>query len=120
MAEAIVNSNLARTWQAFSTGIKPTGIVHPLAMSVLKEIGINHHGVSENVSEFQNQDFDLIVTVCDDAAENCPVWLRTGKQVHMPFPDPVKATGDNKYILSVFRQVRDDINLKIPQLLNKF
>ena len=61
--------------------------------------------------------FDLVVTVCDDAAENCPVWLGKGKRVHMGFPDPAKATGTDEQVLAAFRSVRDDIATRIPALL---
>jgi arsenate reductase len=120
MAEAIVNSEFPDEWQALSAGTRPAGYVHPLAIKVLEEIGIHHIGKSKSVTEHQNDDFDLVVTVCDSAAEECPVWLRSGQQVNLPFPDPAKATGDQEEIVSVFRQVRDDIKIKIPQLLNDF
>jgi len=61
-----------------------------------------------------------VVTVCDAAAENCPVWRGQGKRVHLGFPDPAKATGSDDEVLAVFRQVRDDIAQKIPALLKKW
>src|SRR5512136_886151 len=90
MAEAIVNARLAETWQAFSAGSKPTGFVHTKAIQALEEIGISHAGRSKSLDEFRGRDFDLIVTVCDSAAEECPVWLGKGKRVHRGFPDPAK------------------------------
>ena len=63
--------------------------------------------------DFRSVDFDLVVTVCDDAAENCPVWLGAGKKVHIGFPDPAKADGTEEEILAVFRAVRDDIREKV-------
>lgn len=115
MAEAIVNARLGETWQAFSAGTKPAGHVHPLAIAALAEIGIQHNGRSKLADEFRNMPFDLVVTVCDSAAEDCPVWLGKGKRIHHSFPDPAK-TGD----LQVFRQVREDIQREITGLLNSF
>ena len=117
LAEAIVNSKYSDGWRAFSAGTKPTGYVHPFALTVLEEIGISHQGWSKNVSQYHNQEFDLVVTVCDSAAEDCPVWLKPGRQIHLSFVDPAQFQGDEEFVLGKFRQVRDEINKKIPQLL---
>jgi len=120
VAEAIVNRELADSWQAFSAGTRPTGFIHPLALQVLTEIGIDHQGSSKNASEFTDQDFDLVVTVCDSAQEDCPVWLRANPQVHLSFEDPAAYQGDEESKLAKFRQVRDEITKKIPELLARF
>ena len=117
MAEAIVNARLADDWEAYSAGTQPAGYVHPLALRVLAEIGIEHAGRSKRADEYRDVPFDLVVTVCDDAAENCPVWLGRGRRVHLGFPDPAKATGSEEQVLAVFRQVRDDITARVGQLL---
>jgi arsenate reductase len=117
LAEAIVNARLAPEWQAFSAGTKPTGYVHPNALRALAEIGITHQGRSKSVDEFRGQAFDLVVTVCDSAAEECPVWLGQGKRVHQSFPDPAKATGSDAEVMAAFRAVRDDIAQRIPEVL---
>jgi arsenate reductase (thioredoxin) len=109
MAEAMVNAELAEEWQAFSAGTQPTGFIHPMALRVLEEIGIRHSGASKSVDIFRHEPFDLVITVCDDAAENCPVWLGKGKKVHFGFPDPAKVTGSEAEILTAFRKVRDDM-----------
>ena len=119
MAEAIVNTRLGDSWQAVSAGTKPAGYVHPKALEALSEIGIQHAGSSKRVDEFQNVDFDLVVTVCDSAAEECPVWIGKGKRAHHSFPDPAKAEGTNDEIMNVFRIVRDDIEKEMIQLLNE-
>ena len=119
MAEAIVNAQPGEQWEAFSAGTAPAGFVHPAALQVLQEIGIEHHGYSKSVQDFRSVDFDLVVTVCDDAAENCPVWLGAGKKVHIGFPDPAKADGSEEEILAVFRAVRDDIREKVVKLLGE-
>jgi arsenate reductase len=119
MAEAITNAKLADTWRAFSAGTKPAGYVHPLAVKILKEIGINHLGRSKDVTQYFDQEFDLVVTVCDSAAEDCPTWLKPDRQIHLSFVDPAKIEGDDEYVLGKFREVRDEIGSKIPQLLGE-
>jgi arsenate reductase len=119
MAEAIVNARLSNDWRAFSAGTVPAGYVHPKAIQVLDEIGIAHQGQSKSVNRFRDMEFDLVVTVCDDAAENCPVWLGKGKRVHLGFPDPAKAQGTDEEQLAVFRSVRDAIAQKVPELLGQ-
>lgn len=117
IAEAVVNHDLAGHWKAYSAGTQPAGYVHPLAVKVLAEIGINHQGESKSTEQFRGLPLDVVITVCDDAAENCPVWLGSGKKVHIGFPDPAKAVGSDKHILAAFRAVRDDIREKIVQYL---
>ncbi len=120
LAEAIVNARLGDEWQAYSAGTKPAGHVHPNALRVLAEIGIEHPGRSKSVQEYRGQPFDLVVTVCDAAAEDCPLWLGQGQRVHLGFPDPAKATGTEAEILTAFRRVRDDIGEQIPGLLRRW
>lgn len=119
IAEAIVNTRLAGTWQAYSAGTQPAGYVHHKAIQVLSEIGIRHEGRSKSVDELRGVDFDLVVTVCDSAAEECPLWLGPGIRVHHSFPDPAKAAGSEEEVLEVFRQVRDAIAGQIPGLLSQ-
>ena len=115
MAEAIVNARLADRWHAVSAGTKPAGYAHPKALQALSEIGIHHEGRSKSADEFREADLDLVVTVCDSAAEECPVWLGKGKRTHHSFPDPA-LTDD----IHDFRNVRDDIEREIIGLLTKF
>ena len=117
IAEAIVNARFP-AWRAFSAGTRPAGYVHPLAVQVLSEIGIDHNGISKNVEIFRKDDFELVVTVCDDANEECPVWLGKGKRVHKSFRDPATVKGTEEEKLSVFREIRDEILKNIPELLN--
>ena len=116
-AEAIVHARLGDEWQAFSAGTKPAGYVHPRALQALAQMGIEHHGRSRHTDEFRDVPFDLVVTVCDDAAENCPVWLGQGKRVHLGFPDPANAVGSDEEMTAVFRQVRDDIARRVTALI---
>ena len=116
MAEAIVNARCPE-WRAFSAGTRPAGFVHPLAIRALREIGIEHTGSSKSVDQFRDEAFDLVVTVCDDANEECPVWLGKGRRVHEGFRDPARAEGTDEERLAVFRQVRSEMLEKIPPLL---
>jgi arsenate reductase len=117
MAEAIVNARLGDTWHAVSAGTAPTGYVHSLAVRALAEIGIEHTGRSKHVDEFRDESFDLVVTVCDLAAEECPLWLGPDRRVHLSFPDPAKASGAEEEVMAAFRRVRDDMAVEIPALL---
>lgn len=119
MAEAIVNARLGETWEAVSAGAKPAGYVHPKVLAALAEIEIQHEGWSKLADEFKGVDFDLVVTVCDSAAEECPVWLGKGKRVHHSFPDPAKAEGIDEEVMNVFRAVRDDIEKEMVKLLKE-
>jgi arsenate reductase len=118
MAEAIVNFDLGDAWEAFSAGTRPAGAIHPMALAVLAEAGIHHQGRSKSVDEFRQTEFDLIVTVCDSAAEECPVWLGKGKRLHVGFPDPARATGTDAQVMEVFRSVRDDIRRRVVSTLD--
>jgi arsenate reductase len=118
MAEAIVNWKLSDKWKAFSAGTKPAGYVHPLAIKVLEEIGIHHLGYSKDASQYFGQKFDLVITVCDSAAEDCPIWLSPGKQIHIPFIDPAKIEGDEQTRFTAFRMIREQIDEKIISYLN--
>ena len=121
MAEALVNARLGHTWQAFSAGTQPASEVHPLAVKALAEIGIGvaAGAVPKHLSVFVGQPFDLVVTVCDDAAENCPLWPGQGRREHVPFRDPVLAIGSEEERLDVYRQVRDEIAERLLALLIK-
>jgi arsenate reductase len=120
LAEAIVNARLSVEWHAVSAGTQPAGYVHPLAIRALAESGIKHHGESKHVDQFRTMPFDLVVTVCDSAAEECPIWLGQGKRVHSGFPDPAKTTGAEQEVMAVFRTVREDMLVKIPDLLLRY
>jgi arsenate reductase len=117
MAEAIVNARYP-AWKAYSAGTKPAGYVHSKAIQALAEIGIPHAGQSKQIDELPTKDFDLVVTVCDSAAEECPVWPGTaGRRVHHSFVDPAKAEGMDDEQMQVFRQVRSEMLEVIPELL---
>lgn len=117
LAEAIVNHFLSEQWQAYSAGTQPAGFIHPLVLKALEEIGIHHTGESKSVDRFWGKNFDVVITVCDDAAENCPVWLGKGNRVHIGFSDPALYEGSEDEKLIIFRRVRDEIRSGILDYL---
>lgn len=119
IAEALVNASLGAEWEAYSAGVRPGGAVSAKALQVLSEIGIDHRGRTKSPDEFRNVDFDLVVTLCDEAREECPLWLRGGKVVHLGFADPGDFTGSPEEVLQAFRDLRDEMGQKLPALLRK-
>ena len=119
MAEAIVNAHMRVRWEAQSAGTRPAGYVHPFAVQVLADIGIDHQGRTKSVEEMRDIPFDLVVTVCDAAAEECPLWLGTGRRIHLGFPDPAKTPGSDEDVRAAFRTVRDGMLHRIPALLQE-
>ncbi|MCY3707399.1 MAG: arsenate reductase ArsC [Caldilineaceae bacterium] len=108
MAEGLVNAYLGESWQAFSAGTAPSGMIHPLAVRAMAEIDIDiRDGETESVEDYRELHPDLVVTVCDSAAKNCPVWLGDEEVTHMPFDDPTKVIGSDSERISACRQVRD-------------
>ena len=119
MAEGLVNHFRGERWEAVSAGTKPSGYVHPLSIRALAELGIDISGNrSKPADEYRDAELDLVITVCDGAAKNCPVWLGQGRVVHIPFPDPAAATGSEDEQFSVFRQVRDGIRTRVFEVLD--
>lgn len=114
MAEGLVRHYLKKKWKAFSAGTEPTGEVHPLAIKAMAEIGIDISGYkSKPVDVYRKKRFEVVITVCDSAAEACPVWLGDGTVEHIGFPDPAEATGTEEEKMRLFRYVRDDIHRRI-------
>ncbi len=109
MAEGIMNTLYGDKFIAFSAGTEPKG-VNPLAIEVLKEIGIDiSYHRSKSINEFKGEVFDYVVTVCDNAKENCPFLPGGKKYIHRSFLDPTRVEGSYEERLEVFRKVRDEI-----------
>jgi arsenate reductase (thioredoxin) len=117
MAEAIVNRFQGDKWQAYSAGTEPQG-VNPFTIKALREIGIEiPEAQSKHLKIFLDQPFDLVMTLCDNANESCPVWPGAVKREHISFPDPSIVGGDDEEKLKAFRNVRDMIKeMIIPKL----
>ncbi len=108
MAEGLVNAYLGEAWQAFSAGTAPSGMVHPLAVRAMAELDIDiGQGSTDSVEDYRGLQPDLVITVCSNAAQNCPVWLGDEEVKHMPFDDPTKLAGSDADRISACRQVRD-------------
>lgn len=121
MSEGFVNHFLDDTWQAYSAGTRPSYYVHPMAITVMAELGIDiSEQWSKSTEEFRDRDFDLVITVCDNAAKTCPTWLGKGRKVHIGFPDPAAGEGGDLAKLQLFRQVRDAIREQIVPFVENF
>jgi len=95
--------------EIYSAGVETHG-VNPRAVQIMKEDGIDISShTSNNVSEYMDIDFDFIITVCDNAKEQCPYFPSQAKRFHHNFPDPAKAKGTEKEIMNEFRSVRNQI-----------
>ena len=119
MAEGLLNHLFGDRYKAFSAGTKPSG-VNPLAIEVMKEIGIdisNHR--SKSLKEFEGQEFDYVVTVCDSAKEECPYFSGGRKHIHKSFTDPSGYKGTEEEKLEFFRKVRDEIRDWIEETFGK-
>lgn len=118
MAERLFPLLSNGVWQAVSAGSNPSGYVHPKAIEVMAELGVDlSDGVSEHVDLYRDRRFDLVVTVCDNAAESCPVFPGDTPVVHWPFEDPADATGTDEEITDCFRKIRDQISARIKRFL---
>ncbi len=118
MAEGLINHYMGDTWAAFSAGTEPSGYVHPTSIAVMQELGISlAENRSKSTDEFRGQSFDVVITVCGDAAETCPIWLGAGNVVHIGFPDPAKFEGSETQIRDEFRRVRDAIRQRVFDFL---
>ena len=117
MAEGLVNHDLAGQVQAFSAGVRPS-LVNPRAIQVMAELGIDiRHHRSKSVDDLAGEQFDLVITVCDQAREHCPIFPGKTEVRHVGFPDPARATGTEAEILAAFRQVRDAVREQLVPLL---
>ena len=105
-----------------SAGTQPASKVSPKAIKVMGETGID---ISKNspksVDEFLNNEWDYVITVCDDAKETCPVFLGKVKhRMHFGFEDPSNASGSEEFIMSEFRRIRDEIKTTFFRFYNNF
>jgi arsenate reductase len=105
--------------EIYSAGIETHG-VNPRAIQTMKEdsIDISNH-TSNNVNEYQNIEFDFVITVCDNAKESCPIFSTKAQKYHHNFPDPAKASGTEEEILHEFRIVRETIKNYCNEFVNE-
>ena len=120
MAEGFLKSLDSRL-EVHSAGTVPASRVHPKAVQVMKEIGIDL-GVAfpKSVDQFLNQSFDYVITVCDHTKETCPVFTgRVKHRLHIGFDDPAEATGTEQEVLQVFRRSRDEISQQVKRFYSE-
>jgi arsenate reductase len=110
LAEGILRRAGGDLFDVHSAGSQPAGYVHPMAIGVMNEIGIDISGhQSKHVGDYLARRVDTVITVCGQADQNCPVFPGRVRRHHWPFEDPAHARGGNEEILSIFRRVRDEI-----------
>src|SRR5918998_1582635 len=113
MAEGWLRSLGGARFEVYSAGTRPSA-VRPEAVEAMREVGVDISGHrSKSVDEFAGREFDYVITVCDNARENCPVFPGRTRRVHWSFDDPAAATGDFAERLEVFRRVRDEIGSRL-------
>jgi arsenate reductase len=101
-----------------SAGSEPAGAINPRTITVLDEAGIDHTGArSKSMTEFLDREFDHVLTVCDDAAEACPVFPGPAVRTHWSIPDPARATGTDEEVLAVYRATLADLRGRIAAFL---
>lgn len=116
MAEGLLREDAGDFYEVESAGVEPS-FVRPFAIEAMREIGVDisaHR--SKSLEEFFGQKFDYIITVCDNAKENCPVFPGNAERIHWSFDDPATASGDDAAQLAVFRRIRNEIREKLREL----
>lgn len=104
--------------EVYSAGTEIHG-VNPKAVEIMKEDGIDiSYHTSNHLDEYQNIDFDFVITVCDNAKESCPFFPSKAKKIHQNFQDPAKAIGTEDEILAQFRKVREEIKMYCKYFIN--
>ena len=113
MAEGFAKKMLSKDLKIFSAGIEPKRI-HPMAVKVMQEIGVDiSHQKSKNISDIPIDEISIVVTLCGDAAERCPIFPGKVKKIHWELEDPAKAQGSQEEIIKIFQKVRDKIRSHI-------
>jgi arsenate reductase len=115
MAEGIANAFHGDVVEAVSAGSRPAGWVHPTAIRAMIDAGVDISGAtSKGAAQFIDQAFDVVVTVCDSAAQDCPMWPGAARIEHWPIEDPTFGDGD---VLQRFTATRDELARRIEELL---
>jgi len=112
MAEGLLREAAKGALEVMSAGSKPSGYVHPLAIQVMEEVGIDlstHH--SKHMNEFLEDDIQVVITVCGNADQACPTYPGQLKRYHWGFDDPAEYKGTESETLAEFRRIRDEIAL---------
>lgn len=120
IAHGYLNHFAGNALEVYSAGIETHG-VNPRAIAVMKEDGVDiSKHTSNNVNEYTNKEFDFVLTVCDNAKENCPYFPAIVKTFHYDFPDPAKAKGTEEQIMNEFRKTRDLIRRYVRDFVKDY
>ena len=115
MAEGLLRHDAGAAYTVFSAGTKPTQ-VRPEAVAVMREAGIDISGQrSKSVDEFEGQEFDYVITVCDNAKQSCPIYPAKTKRIHWSIEDPAAVQGSEEERLAAFRRIRDELRLRLQR-----
>jgi arsenate reductase len=118
MAEGFLRHAAGDQFEVFSAGTHPS-VVREEAIAAMRDWGVDLSGHrSKSVDEFAGQQFDYVVTVCDNAAQNCPVFPGAAQRVHWSFDDPAAAVGDFRTRVQAFRRVRDEIAARFREFFH--
>jgi arsenate reductase len=119
MAEGLLRHDGGDRFEVFSAGTKPSH-VRPEAIAALRELGIDISGQrSKSVDEFRGQNFDYVLTVCDNAEESCPIFPSKTVTIHHNFEDPAAMQGSEDERFAAFRRVRDEIRDYLREFMNQ-
>ena len=119
MAEGLLRHDGGPEYEVFSAGTHPSH-VRPEATQVMREVGIDISGHrSKSVEEFAGQNFDYVITVCDNAKESCPVFPATTKRIHWSLKDPAAVQGSEEQRLAEFRRIRNQLRTHLRQLVQE-
>jgi arsenate reductase len=117
MAEGLLRSIGGNSFEVFSAGTHPSVVnLHAIEAMLEDGIDISRHR-SKSVDEFAGQEFDYVITVCDNANANCPVFPGQTRRIHWSFEDPAAASGSEEEKLKVFRRVRDEIAARLDEFV---
>ena len=121
MAQGFLQS-FDKNIEVYSAGTEPAGQVNQTAVKVMNEAGIDiSNNYPKSVEKFLNDEWDYVITVCDDAKETCPLFHGKVKhRIHFGFEDPSNATGSEEFIMSEFRRIRDEIKTTFYRFYNNF
>lgn len=117
MAEGLLRDLAGEQFEIYSAGSKPS-TVNPFAIRAMQERGLDiRHHHSKHLNQFIDVPFDYVITVCDNAAESCPIFPGPAQRIHWGFPDPAAVEGSDEALLEAFRVVRDAIEQQLRQWL---
>ncbi|NPV53207.1 MAG: arsenate reductase (thioredoxin) [Firmicutes bacterium] len=120
MAEGFARALSGDNWEIYSAGIEPAGL-NRRAIEVMREVGIDiSMQTSDPIEPELLKKMDLVVTLCGDAEERCPMTPPKVRRIHWPLPDPAKAKGTDEEIMAQFRRVRDEIRKRVEELLKEY